>query len=123
VFATDISLKFSGSLYISTTATAVYSKLDGVIQIGGLLGNNAYVNLVVSNVKVGTFDLSNGNATLSFANGTNAPDTFVSNSGSLVITQFTSTEIVGTFQFTGTNSSNVTMSITEGRFLTSYLTQ
>lgn len=122
--ATSISLKFSGNQYTSTAATAIYNKNLDAIQIGSLLGVTAYINLIIPNVKVGTFDLSGGDASLSFYNGTTSvPDTFFSTSGSIVISEFTNTTIVGTFQFTGVDSLNVTRPITEGQFTTSYTTQ
>jgi hypothetical protein len=117
---TNISLKFSGGFYSSTSAVAVYSKSANAIQIGGVFGSNSYVNLLVPNVSVGTFDLSGGNASLSFLDGNKNPDSFVSTSGSVVITEFNSTSIVGTFQFTGVDSSKVSRQITEGQFTTGY---
>jgi hypothetical protein len=118
--ATNISLKFGGYLYTSTTAVAVYHKIGNSISIGGAFGSNAYVNLIVPDVQAGTFDLSGGNASLSFQASANGPDNYVSISGSVIITEFTPTVIEGTFQFTGVDSLNVSRQITEGQFITIY---
>jgi hypothetical protein len=121
--ATNISLKFGGYLYTSTTAVAVYNELQNSISIGGAFGSNAYVKLTISDVHAGTFDLSGGNASLSFQTSANGPDSYVSTSGSVTITEFTPSVIEGTFQFTGVDSLNVSRQITEGQFITSYTNQ
>ena len=121
--ATNISLKFGGYLYTSSTAVAVYRATQNTISIGGAFGSNAYVNLLIPGVQVGTFDLSGGNATLSFQTSANGPDSYVSTSGSVTITEFTPSVIEGTFQFTGVDSLNVSREITEGQFITSYTMQ
>lgn len=105
---------------------AIYYKRNNVIQIGGVFDNAySFVNLVIANVQIGTFDLSAGDAgaSLSFYDNTSIFDTYKSTSGSIVITEFTATTIVGTFEFTGIDPSNVTKTITEGRFITAYSTQ
>ncbi|HZY37457.1 MAG TPA: hypothetical protein VFE53_12455 [Mucilaginibacter sp.] len=121
--ATNISLKFGGYLYTSSTAVAVYKATENTISIGGAFGSVSYVNLIVPGVHVGTFDLSGGNASLSFQTGTNVPDNYVSISGSVTVTEFTPSVIEGTFQFTGVDSLNVSRQITEGQFITGYTTQ
>jgi len=90
------------------------------MSIGGAFGSYSYVNLVLTDVHVGTFDLSGGNASLSFQTGANGPDNYVSISGSVIITEFTPAVIEGTFQFTGVDSLNVSRQVTEGQFITSY---
>jgi hypothetical protein len=121
---TNISLKFSGGLYVSSTVSAIYNKNLDAIAIGAEFGNNAFVNLNVANVNVGTFDLSGGNGSLSFTTGTNNVfDTYVSVAGSMKITEFSSTAIVGTFQFTGVDTLDVSRVISEGQFTTNYSTQ
>ena len=121
--ATNISLKFGGYLYTCTTAVAFYRATQNTISIGGAFGTNTYVNLTVPGVHVGTFDLSGGNASLSFQTSANGPDSYVSISGSVIITELTPSVIEGTFQFTGVDSLNVSRQITEGRFITSYTNQ
>jgi hypothetical protein len=121
--ATYISLKFGGYLYTCTTAVAVYDATQNTISIGGAFGSNSSVNLTVPGVHIGTVDLSGGTASLSFQTNTNAPDSYVSTSGSVIITEFTTSVIEGTFQFTGVDSLNVSRQITEGQFITSYTNQ
>jgi hypothetical protein len=117
---TTISLKFGGQLYLSPNAVAVFNKPQDALQVTAQFDNITSINMVISRVGTGTFDLSQGNAELSFSDGLNGPDSFVSVSGSLVITQFSSTSIVGSFQFSGTDSMNVTREITDGEFVTGY---
>ena len=121
--ATSISLKFGGYLYSSSNAVAFYKATQKTISIGGAFGSNAYVNLLIPDVHLGTIDLSGGNASLSLQTSTNVTDTYVSTSGSVTITEFTPSVIEGTFQFTGVDSLNVSRQITEGQFITGYTNQ
>jgi len=121
--ATNISLKFGGYLYTCTTAAAFYKATQNTISIGGAFGNNSYLNLLIADVHVGTFDLSGGNASLSLQTSANVADSYVSTSGSVTVTEFSSSVIEGTFQFTGVDSLNVSRQITEGQFITSYIRQ
>jgi hypothetical protein len=120
--ATSISLEYGGRLFLSPNAVAVFYKPQDALQITAQFDNITSITIVITNVGTGTFDLSRGNIVLSFADGLNGPDSFVSVSGSLAITQFSSTSIVGSFQFSGTDSMNVTRQITNGQFVTSYST-
>lgn len=117
---TSMSLKFSGHFFTSSSVVAIYNTTLNTIQIGAPFETNSFISLIVPNVSVGTFDLSGGNASLSFLTGNPTPDTFVSTAGSVTISEFSSTAIVGTFEFTGVDSANVSREISEGQFTTSY---
>jgi hypothetical protein len=93
------------------------------MQIAAQFDVNSVMNLTIVNVQVSTFDLSDGHASLSFfSSGSNIPDTFISNSGSVIITEFSSTSIVGTFDFFATDSLNVTREVSEGELTIGYTT-
>jgi hypothetical protein len=117
--ASSVSVKFNGTAYTATNITASYSKSQNALQIVAINGN-VTTYLVVTNVKVGSFDLSTGGAAVTFSIGT---DAYTATSGTLVITAFTSTTVTGTFQFVGTDLSSKTGTGTDGTFNTGYTTQ
>ena len=122
--AQSISLKFNGTAFSSSTPTAAYSKSQGAIQIIGQLNSTTVVYLAITGgVKVGTYNVTDGNIALTFSNGTAEANNFYSTAGALVITSFTATTISGTFAFTGTTTTNVNVSITEGTFTSNYTNQ
>jgi hypothetical protein len=122
--AESISLKFNGTLVSSSTPIATYYKSQNSLQIAGAFGTTSVVSLIIANgAQVGTFDLSNGNTLLTYSTGANLQDTFYGTAGNIVISTFTSSTVTGTFQFTGTDPSNVTGAITEGKFTAKLITQ
>ncbi len=122
--ASSISLKFNGTLVSSATPIATYYKTQNSLQIIGAFGTTSAVSLIIANgVQIGTFDLSNGEALLTYSTGANLQDTFYGTAGNIVISTYTSSTVSGTFQFTGTDLSNVTGTITEGKFTAKLITQ
>jgi hypothetical protein len=122
--AESISLKFNGTLVSSSTPIATYYKSQNSLQIIGAFSSTSAVSLIIANgVQVGTFDLSNGNSLLTYSTGANLQDSYIGTSGNIVISALTSTTVTGTFQFTGTDPSNVTGTITEGKFTAKLITQ
>jgi len=122
--AESISLKFNGTLVSSSMPIATYYKSQNSLQIIGAFGNTSAISLIIANgVQVGTYDLSNGDALLTYSTGANLQDTYIGTAGNIVISTFTSTTITGNFQFTGTDLSNVTGAITEGKFTAKLITQ
>jgi len=124
--AAGLSLKFNGTLYTASGTTASYSKSQNALQVIGTFGTTGSVYLAIpSGVKVGTFDLSGSAAAATFSNGADVNHTYLSTSGSLVITTFTSTTVAGTFQFTGGTATSPSTNgvVTEGKFQTTYTNQ
>ena len=122
--AESISMKFNGTLVSSPTPIATYFKTQNSLQIIGAFGTTSAVSLLIANgVQVGTFDLSNGEALLTYSTGANLQDTFYGTAGNIVISTYTSSTVSGTFQFTGTDPSNVTGTITEGKFTAKLISQ
>jgi hypothetical protein len=124
VAAQSISLKFNGTSYTSSTLFASYGKSLNALQVVGTIGTTASVYLAIPlNFKVGTFDIASSQAAATFSNGANLQDTYMATSGSIVITSFTSTTVAGTFQFTGSDMSNVAGTVTSGQFTANYTSQ
>jgi hypothetical protein len=122
--AENISLKFNGTLVSSPMPIATYYKSQNSLQIIGAFGTTSAVSLIIANgVQVGTFDLSNGDALLTYSTGANLQDTYIGTAGNIVISTLTSTTVAGTFQFTATDLSNLTGTITEGKFTAKLITQ
>jgi hypothetical protein len=121
----SISLTFNGTAFSSTAPVALYSKSQGILLITGPFGTTAAISLSINGtIQAGTYDLTSGNALATFATGTNLQDVYTSDSGSIVITQLTSTTVSGTFQFTGTNFTNAaTGTVTQGKFQANLTTQ
>jgi hypothetical protein len=119
-----ISLKFNGTAYTSSAPVASYSKSLNAIQIIGNFGTTATVYLAIpSGFKVGSFDVASGDVATTFSNGANLQDTYIGVSGTVVITSFTSTTVVGTFNFAATDLNSVTGNITSGQFQANYTNQ
>jgi hypothetical protein len=116
-----VSLKYNGTAYSSSTITAAYSK--GALQIIGTFGTTTSVYMaIISNVKVGSFDVSTGAGAATFTIGTST--SILGDAGTITITSFTSSTVAGTFTFSGSNlTGSGTGDITEGTFQTSYTTQ
>lgn len=92
------------------------------LQILGQLTGTEGINLSVTNVAVGTFDIVTTNAILSYSTTSTYADTWLGSSGTLVVTSLTSDTITGTFQFIGTSTgSSATKSITDGAFKCKYI--
>jgi hypothetical protein len=122
--AQSISLKFNGTALTSSTVVAVYSKTQNAIVITGGFGSTSAVSLaIVSNVKVGSFDIGSGAASGIYTTGSNLADAFIGISGTVAVTAFTSTSISGTFVFTGMDLNSVTGAITSGTFTCNYTSQ
>ncbi|WP_295673875.1 DUF6252 family protein [uncultured Mucilaginibacter sp.] len=117
----SIALKFNGTAYSTSTITAAYK--SGALQIIGSYVSGTTLYLAIpSNVKVGSFDLSTGAGAATFSTGSSA--SFFGDSGSIVITSFTSTTVAGTFAFHGTDlTTSNTCTVTEGTFQATYATQ
>ncbi|MDR3695576.1 DUF6252 family protein [Mucilaginibacter sp.] len=117
----SIALKFNGTAYSTSTITAAYK--SGALQIiGSYVGGTTLYLAIPGNVKVGSFDLSTGAGAATFSTGPSA--SFFSDSGSIVITSFTSTTVAGTFSFHGTDlTTSGTCTVTEGTFQATYATQ
>ena len=111
----SISLKFNGTQKSSSTVVASLYTSESTLQVLGTFGSEG-VSLMIQNPKVGTFDASNGSVVASYSSGADLADTYLADNGTITITSMTSEAVSGTFQFTGTNQSNVTGTVTEGKF-------
>ncbi|WP_448701591.1 DUF6252 family protein [Mucilaginibacter sp. AW1-3] len=118
----NISLKVDGTSMSSTLSIATLYVSTNTIQIIGQLPGTQGINLMVDNVKTGTFDIVIDNPILSYSTTAAYSDTFLGTAGTITITTFTSDTIAGTFQFTGTNyTTNTVKSITSGVFNLKYI--
>jgi hypothetical protein len=103
---------------------AIYSKSQNVFELTGAFGTISAISIAVTNnVKVGTFDIASGDASLIYTTGTNLSDAYLGSTGSVVITALTSTTVTGTFYATTINLSNVTGAVTSGAFNAKLITQ
>ena len=122
--AQSISLTFNGTAYSASAPFASYSKSQNALQVVGNFGTTATIYLAIPlNFKVGSFDIANGDAAATFSNGASLSDSYIADTGTIVITSFTSTTVAGTFQFSGTDLSGVAGTATGGKFQANYTNQ
>jgi len=115
--AASLKFKFNGTAQTASLVVATYYKSQGTVQIVGQVGNQTQgLNLMINNIKIGTFDVAGNDVIASYSTATDLDHTYTGATGNVVVTTFTSSTIAGTFTFTGTNGSNQTGTITEGTF-------
>ncbi len=100
---------------------------NGVINVTGSDSNAKQASIVLYNVtKTGTYTVGGiGNSnSLRWTEGLGQNDTYSANgiigSGTITVTELSSTKIKGTFSFTGVNTAQATKSITDGAFEATY---
>jgi hypothetical protein len=127
--AQNISLKFNGTSYSSSAPVAHYYasniSMSVITIVAGFNNNTSAITLTIRyNPMVGAYNLGgNSDIIAGFATGSNLQDSYLDTAGTLIITNLTSTTITGTFQFTGTDLSNITGTVTEGQFSANLITQ
>jgi len=116
--------------YDSTTTVqflkpvGTYATSNGEFQ---LLVNNSTstFELFVSNLTGGTFDVASGQAAIIYASPAttgsgNLINVSSATSGTVVITTYSTTEVAGTFSFSGKDVAGNTYKVTSGTFTTTY---
>jgi len=111
-----------GEAFTASLATSAVHT-GGVLAIAGSDSRGRQIQLrVVGADKAGTYSLG-GLTNMNVATVTLAPEasqTFVTSmiagTGSVVITEFTSSRVAGTFSFTALNSATVQKKVTDGSF-------
>jgi len=117
----SISLKVDGTSWNASLAVQAVNT-NGVINVTGSDSNAKQASVVLYGViEPGTYNVQAGlQHQLRWTEGLDASQTYVANgilgSGSITITELTSSKVKGTFQFTGANTAQATTSITEGSF-------
>jgi len=117
----SITLKVDGTSWNASLAVQAVNS-NGVINITGSDSNAKQASVLLYGVtEPGTYNVQAGlQHQLRWTEGLNASQTYVANgilgSGSITVTELTSSKIKGTFEFTGANTSQATKSITEGSF-------
>jgi len=117
----SISLKVDGSSWNASLAVQAVNT-NGVINVTGSDSNAKQVSVILYGVtEPGTYNVQAGlQHQLRWTEGLGTNDSYIANgligSGSITITELSSTKVKGTFQFTGMNTAQATKSITEGSF-------
>lgn len=117
----SMSLMVDGSSWDAEFVISVMQ--DGTLTITGSEGNGSACGIILENVTAtGTYQVGqSGNPNYcSWATGTQAGLTYVASddmgSGTVTITQLTSSRAKGTFEFTGINFNQESKTITNGEF-------
>lgn len=117
----SISLNVEGSSWDASLAVQAVNT-NGVINVTGSDSNGKQASVLLYGVtETGTYNVQAGlQHQLRWTEGLGTNDSYIANglvgSGSITITELSSTKIKGTFQFTGMNTAQATKSITEGSF-------
>lgn len=117
----SLSLKVDGTSWNASLAVQGINA-NGVVTVTGSDSNAHQAQVILYGVtEPGTYNVQAGlQHQLRWTEGLNAQDTYMANgilgSGSIVVTELTSSKVKGTFQFTGANTAQATKSITEGSF-------
>lgn len=112
----SMSLKFNGTAKNTSIVVASYYVSENTLQVIGTFNSTEAVSLMINNIKTGTFALPSNDIVASYSTSADFANTYLGDTGSITITSFTSDAVSGTFQFTGTNPSNATGAVTEGKF-------
>jgi hypothetical protein len=118
-------LKVDGSSWDASLAVQAVNT-SGVINVTGSDSNGKQAGVILYGVtEPGTYNVQAGlQHQLRWTEGLDASQTYVANgilgSGSITITELSSSKVKGTFQFTGANTAQATKSITEGSFEASF---
>ncbi len=121
----SIALKADGVSWNASLAVQAVNS-NGVINITGSDANAKQASILLYGVsQTGSYSMTAGMAhQLRYTAGLGQNDTYMANglvgSGTITITELTSTKIKGTFSFTGVNTSGASKSITDGSFTANF---
>lgn len=116
-----ITLKVDGSSWNASLAVQAVNT-NGVINVTGSDSDAKQASVILYGVtEPGTYNVQAGlQHQLRWTEGLGTNDSYIANgligSGSITITELSSSKVKGTFQFTGANTAQATKSITEGSF-------
>ncbi len=120
----SMTFKFNGTAETSTLLVATYYKSQNTVQIAGSVGSSQALDLMIENIKTGTFDIATDPTIIaSYSTALDLDHTYLGTTGKIVITAFTSDTIAGTFEFSGTNGLGQAGSVTDGSFSAKLITQ
>jgi hypothetical protein len=121
----SVSFKLNGTSQTTANVVGTYVKSENTIQVIGQLGNGIALQLMVENVKVGSFDLADANQQVlaAYTTGSQLEDIYTGNTGNITITSFSGTSVSGTFQFVATNTLNDSKTISNGTFTAKLIQQ
>jgi len=117
----SMSLKVDGTSWNASLAVQGINA-NGVVTVTGSDSDAHQAQVILYGVtEPGTYNVQAGlQHQLRWTEGLNPQDTYVANgiigSGSITVTELTSSKVKGTFQFTGANTAQGTKTITNGSF-------
>ncbi|WP_338759217.1 DUF6252 family protein [Bernardetia sp. ABR2-2B] len=116
----SMSAKVDGQNFKATTSVEGVISNNGILSVKGKSSTPnslRQINFVILEYEVGTYSLSSGGNSAAWAEGSDQASLYVIESGEITITENTSTNIKGTFEFVSSNiDRSKTRTITEGKF-------
>lgn len=117
----SFSLKVDGVTKKASTYMATIYQMNNGLQIIAQLPGTESINVMVNNVSVGTFDVANSGAVLSYSTDYTFTNSYLGGVGAVTITSITNDTITGTFQFVGTSTpTGLNKVISDGEFKCRY---
>lgn len=116
----SVAFQVDGVAKSTNTITTTNTQSPAKLQVLATFSTGEKLYFTINNPKVGTFDVSSGAATITYAIDTTALHIYNGATGSVVLNTYTSSSASGTFQFTGRNVTAAATQITEGTFQSNY---
>ncbi len=116
-----LTLKYDGTSWDASLAV-VGINTNGVVNVTGSDSQAHQASVILYGATgPGTYEVTMGmNNQLRWTEGLGQEDTYVANgilgTGTIIVTELTDSNVVGTFSFTGYNTSGDTKQITDGQF-------
>lgn len=114
-----LTVKVNGTAKSSTgPVVATIYQSEKTLQILGQFSTTEGVSIMIQDFKVGEFNVATDDVLVVYTNGTTGSlsTTFMGDTGKVKITSITDTKVTGTFEFVGSNDSEQTKTLTEGKF-------
>ncbi len=114
----SFSAKVAGTTKTSMNApVAMHYASEKTLQIMGQFSGGSGISIMVQEPKVGTFNVGSDEVMVSYLANTSTSGNYMGVSGNVKITEWSSSRVKGTFEFTGeVLGGGPTMVISEGKF-------
>jgi len=124
---TNVYFTFDSTLSVSFLhPVGTYATSNGEFELYANNGTTATFEIYVTkNLSAGTYDIASGQAEIVYASAATSGsgsliNASVATSGTVVISTYSTTEVAGTFSFSGKDPAGNTYKVTNGNFITGY---
>lgn len=114
----SLSFKVNGVAKSTNTISITNTTNPSEMVVLANLNTTESIYFTIKNPKIGSFDVSTGSATITYAADTVATSIYNGVAGTVTLTSYSGNTATGSFQFTGSNVAHSSLNITEGLFQT-----